>query len=471
VQAKGNAPFRRLLSDIRQHSTPVILATQKDKYFDTDASSLCHNISTAFRSLNASPFPTNTIFFVSAKQKLMGERGSAFFKTFHRKPDLDSSDPSERDLALDIAYTLAGFNSSEANDSYKSLTEEAFQEKMKKLIDRSQMNPPLRMLLGTTLQSSGYLTGKLAIHKSVEAVQSFLSYFSRLQEVFEAEENRFQDLDRICMDVSKEVREGIPLVKKKVTQELVEFKKGLNNRIKTLIDGQNELIKDKVECSLREQSEFSSPQEAIDHCSSCFEGIRDSIHENLEDLLDKENTLFHENQTKPIFDAVQDHILGPLSRISHELTLSQLDLQLPKKLPHMKIDLALLSNPDLFSFQKRRRSITSIVSKFLAGEGFGRTQKVVRLEIKTFHEMVKEAVKDMREKLLFLISQRAEKMITDILDSLFVNSILIINQFRGAILERSKLLGAAKEVLALKDQLEESSQTLKKSCVDVTLAS
>ena len=133
----------------------------------------------------------NSVFIVSDKRKLLGDKMIEYLNRTGRKPGLNDADETAKHLTDDWAlFTGSGYDEEEKKEYYEELSKDALKKRSERLVVASYMQAPMDLMINTVTRNSSLLSCNKAIEKSGSASKEVIDLLKRILAATETDENR-----------------------------------------------------------------------------------------------------------------------------------------------------------------------------------------------------------------------------------------------------------------------------------------
>jgi len=453
--ALDNSIFRKMITNIHssQAIPTIVLATQMDSLHQNQEQEqeTLKNISLSLKSRSQEAYPIDHIHPVSGKRKLMATKMLQYIQRNSQKPQLKDPDPVARELAKEFAlFAVDGMDEEERYENYEEMSKSSLEKRCQRLATRSNMEPPSNKIIKTSLKNAALLSCNRAIEQSLQATKPLFAFVDRISKIYEADAIRVQDLNAICSDVSRKLKEGVVEVRLSLNAQIGAFKRDL---AETAQEKQTALIDSKKD-DMETRREFPTKDRAEEEIAKIFEELKPELNQVLNVVLaDKQRSL--DILCSKVQSETETHIFSHLRRIHQEVAIGEEEFSPTLSFPEITLDTTSLTTMShIVSVKEKVTSYRARIARFLTGHKPQATKEVFVLDTQILEAALREGFQAHTTSVVDLATYKVQTYLNGLLDTLFARALRNVGQLSVALAERSSLLPFSQEVSALDGRLK-----------------
>ena len=441
-KAKDNFKLKALISRITTTTrTPtLVMATNRDSLKESpeELETSRVNIANSLRD-GAAEYPKESVYIVSGKRKLLGDKMLDYIAKTGKKPSLDDADEAAKKIADDWAlFAGQGYDEEEKKEYYETLGVDALKKRCDKLVQASNMKEPLEKMIVAATKNSSILSCNKAIEKTVLSSKDVISYLQRLLTATKADADRVDDLTAICDDVFQRISSGVTDIRSGLTQRMAKFRQGLRadcekalrefiEKLPTLIEGEEQWdFKSKADADVKVQETMRATAQA-------FNDAIDKVFEQKRQELEETAGSVQQDVTEKIFRQLARITSDPEKEESFPLNFAKPDL-----------DTTTLGFADsVVSAQEKQTSMKSKLFSVAHGKFPEAKKEVFVVDIEKIRDYARDSLEEYTRKLVTSASQHIDRFMNRNLDGLFLVALRQVSQAREALAETEKLRESA----------------------------
>jgi len=436
-QSTDNAKLKNLIIQIETHSTTptLVLATNADSMDGkSQQEETKKNVSDFLRNDRDESYPMESIYLISGKKKLVGKKMIEYIEKHSKKPSLESEiDKLAEDWALFAGF---GDDEDEKKEYYENLKMDKVVERSKKLIETSNMKPPMDLMIKTASEDGITLSCNKAIEKSVLSTKDLSGYLSQLVQINKAAKLEAQNLINLSEEVFASISAGAAEIKANITKNMIEFKKSMSEDTSKLVTD----FSPELDQLFEGEWNFKTKEDAEKKINETLSTAQLKLSDLSNDLLLKKQDELRKyaNDLKSTTD---EKVFKHLQRIISEFKELENDSFAPA-LPEIKISLdydSLGFNSHLIKSQEQSTSLKDKFSSVLSGKMFKSVREVYDVDVDEVKKFIKERLMEFQKNMTNIASKQVDDELHKALDHLFLQALRRVHQLREALVQREKL--------------------------------